>query len=144
MAEQVIDASLAIKWVVKGEPFRNKARQLLRDARLKDVTLIGPPLLEYEVESNLQRHLHHGRATIEAVDASLSAFYAVGVRIVTHPNIVRRAREIARRFNQERIYDSLYAALAKLRGCEFWTADKVFYDAVKSVLSFVKYLPDYP
>lgn len=37
-----------------------------------------------------------------------------------------------------------YAALAELRGCEFWTADKVFYDAVKAVLSFVKYLPDYP
>ena len=143
MAEQVIDASVAIKWVVKGEPFRNKARRLLYDARLKDITLIGPPLLEYEVESNLQRRLHHGRATIEAVDASLSAFYAVGVRVVTHPDIVRRAREIARQFNQERIYDSLYAALAELRGCEFWTADKVFYEAVKSVLSFVKYLPEY-
>ena len=49
MAEQVIDASVAIKWVVKGEPFRDKARQLLRDARSKGIMLIGPPLLEYEV-----------------------------------------------------------------------------------------------
>jgi predicted nucleic acid-binding protein len=143
MAEQVIDASVAIKWVVKGEPFRNKARQLLHDARLKGIALIGPPPLEYEVESNLQRCLHRGHATIAVVDASLNAFYAIGVRIVTHPDIVRRAREIARQFNQERICDSLYAALAELRGCEFWTADKVFHDAVKSVLSFVKYLPDY-
>jgi len=143
MTEQVIDASVAIKWVVKGEPFRNKARQLLRDARLKDITLIGPPLLEYEVESSLQSRLHRGRTTIATVDASLSAFYAVGVRIVTHPDIVRCAREMARQFHQERIYDSLYAALAELRGCEFWTADKVFHDAVKSGLFFVKYLPDY-
>ena len=103
MAEQVIDASVAIKWVVKGEPFRDKARQLLRDARLKGIILIGPPLLEYEVESVLQRRLCSGRATIAAVDASLTAFYAVGVRIVTHPDMVRRAREIARQFNQERI-----------------------------------------
>lgn len=144
MAEQVIDASIAIKWVVKGEPFRNKARQLLRDARLKGITLIGPPLLEYEVESTLQRRLHYGRVTIVAADASLRAFYTVGVRIATHPNLVRRAREIARQFKQERIYDSLYAALAELHGCEFWTADKVFYEAVKAVLSSVKYLPDYP
>jgi len=144
MAEQVIDASVAIKWVVKGEPFRNKARQLLHDARLIDITLIGPPLLEYEVESTLQRRLHYGRVTIVAADASLRAFYTVGVRIVTHPNLVRRAREIARQFKQERIYDSLYAALAELHGCEFWTADKVFYEAVKAVLPFVKYLPDYP
>jgi predicted nucleic acid-binding protein len=144
MAEQVIDASVAIKWVVKGEPFRNKARQLLRDARLKGIMLIGPPLLEYEVESVLQRRLYSKRATIAAVDASLAAFYAVGVQVVTHPDMVRRAREIARQSNQERIHDSLYAALAKLRNSEFWTADKAFYEAVKSVLSFVRYLPDYP
>lgn len=144
MTEQVIDASVAIKWVVKGEPFRNKARQLLRDARFKGIALVGPPLLEYEVESTLQRRLHYGRATIGAVDESLRAFYTVRVRIVTHPNMVRRARRIARRSKQERIYDSLYAALAELRGCEFWTADKVFYDAVKAVLPFVKYLSDYP
>jgi predicted nucleic acid-binding protein len=78
------------------------------------------------------------------VDASLAAFYAVGVQTVTHPDMVHWARTIARQFNQERIYDSLYAALAELRGCEFWTADKVFYDAVKSTLPFVKHLPDYP
>ena len=143
MAERVIDASIAIKWVVKGEPFRDKARQLLRDALLKGITLIGPPLLEYEVESVLQRRLCLRRATIAAVDASLAAFYALGIRVVTHPDMVHRARKIARQFNQERIYDSLYAALAELRGCEFWTADKAFYEAVKTELPFVKYLPDY-
>jgi len=36
------------------------------------------------------------------------------------------------------------AALAELRGCELWTADKAFFDAVKSALPFVKYLPNYP
>lgn len=144
MIEQVIDASVAIKWVVKGKPFRNKARQLLYDAHLNSITLIGPPLLEYEVESVLQRRLHYRRVTVTTVDASLAAFYAVKVRIVTHPNMVRRARKIARQFNQERIYDSLYAALAELRGCEFWTADRVFYNDVKSSLPFAKYLPNYP
>lgn len=143
MAEQVVDASVAIKWVVKGEPFRNKARQLLREARAKGIALIGPPLLEYEVESALQRRLHYNRTTTEAVDASLRAFYAVSIRIVTHPDMVQRAREIARQFHQERIYDSLYAALADLRDCQFWTADKIFYDAVRSGLSFVQYLPDF-
>ena len=143
MTEQVIDASVASKWVVKGEPFRNQARQLLRDARLRGIMLIGPPLLEYEVESTLKRRLYYGRVPITAVDASLSAFYRVGVQIVTHHDIVARAREIARRFKQERIYDALYAALAELHGCEFWTADKMFSDAVKRGLPFVKHLPDY-
>jgi len=143
MGEQVIDASVAIKWVVKGESFRKKALQLLRDAKLRGTILIGPPLLEYEVESNLQRRVYHGRATLAAADASLNAFYAVGIQILAHPTLVRRAREIARQFNQERVYDSIYAALAEIQGGEFWTADKNFYDAVKSSLLFVKYLPDY-
>lgn len=143
MAEQVIDASVAIKWVVKGEPYRNKARQLLRDAKSKGIALISPPLLEYEVESALQYRLHHKRVSKKAVDASLTAFYAVGVQIISQSEMISRAREIARQFNQERVYDSIYAALAELRGCEFWTADKAFYDAVKSKLAFVKYLADY-
>lgn len=143
MAEQVIDASVAIKWVVKGEPFRNSARQLLRDSRLRGIQLIGPPLLEYEVESTLQRFLYNRWATTAAVDAALAAFYAVKVRNVTHPDLVWRAREIAREFDQERIYDAVYAALAELRGCEFWTADRVFYEAVMHDLAFVRFLPDY-
>lgn len=144
MPEQVIDASVALKWVVRGEPFRGKAMRLLRDARVNSIALIAPRLLIYEAESMLQRRLHNGRATLAATDAALTAFYRVGIQIHTHADMVRRAREIARQFHQERIYDSLYAALAELRGCEFWTADKAFFDAVKATLNFVKYLPDYP
>jgi predicted nucleic acid-binding protein len=121
-----------------------KARQLVRDARANGILLVAPPLLLYEVESTLQRHLQHGRVSLAATDTSLTAFYAVGVQIHTHPDLVRRAREIARRCHQERIYDSLYAALAELRGCTLWTADAAFYNAVKAALPFVKHLPDYP
>ena len=64
-------------------------------------------------------------------------------RLFSMTNLVKRARQIARQFGQPQIYDSLYAALAELRGCEFWTADKRFYDAVKGGLPFVKYLVHY-
>jgi predicted nucleic acid-binding protein len=58
-------------------------------------------------------------------------------------SIRQRAREIAEKFNQRSVYDSTYAALAELRNCEFWTADKVFYNAVKIDLKYMRYLPDY-
>ena len=67
----------------------------------------------------------------------------VPVQIMAHPDLRGRAREIALRFNLGTVYDATYAALAEVRGCEFWTADKAFYDAVKSGLAFVRYLPDY-
>jgi predicted nucleic acid-binding protein len=144
MSEWCVDASVGVKWVVKGELYHDKAIKLLQDSLAGGIVLISPPLFEYETESALQTKVVRGRATVADVDLALQALATIGVQIVTHLDMVRRAREIARQFNQPKIYDSLYAGLAELRGCEFWTADKPFYDAVKAGLAFVKYLPDYP
>ena len=54
MPERCVDASLAIKWVVPGEPWRNKARKLLTESLAAGLTLVAPPLFEYETESVLQ------------------------------------------------------------------------------------------
>jgi len=144
MPERCVDASVGVKWVVKGEPFRAKAQKLLKESLADGITLIAPPLFEYEVESVIQTKVVRGLATVADADLALQALAAAGVQLVAHPDAVKRAREIARQFSQPKIYDSLYAALAELRGCEFWTADKNFYDAVKTSLLFGKYLPDYP
>jgi predicted nucleic acid-binding protein len=142
-AELCVDASIAAKWAISGEPFRQKARQLLRDARARGMILIAPPLFEMEVDSIFQTRVLKGLATPAVADQSLAGIDAVGVVIVTHPDMRRRAREIARQFRQPKVYDATYAALAELRGCEFWTADQAFHTAVKAALPFVKYLPDY-
>jgi predicted nucleic acid-binding protein len=117
---------------------------LLHDSLSAGLTLIAPPLFEYETGSVLQGRLQSGSIPIREADTALARLTAIGVYSFTHPGMIKRAHAIARQFNQPNIYDSLYAALAELRGCEFWTADKAFYDAVKARLSFVKYLPDYP
>jgi len=144
MPERCIDASLAIKWVVKGEAWRKKARQFLVESLSAGFTLLAPSLFEYETESVLQGLLQSGALSLAETDTALVHLATINVQVVTHPNMVKRARQIARQFNQHNVYDSLYAALAELRGCEFWTADKIFYDAVKAALPFVKYLLNYP
>ncbi len=144
MPERCVDASVAIKWVVKAETWRKKARRFLLDSLQNGYTLIAPPLFAYETESVLQERLYSQRMTVVDVDEALTRLATFGVQAVTHPDMVPHARAIARQFNQPRIYDALYAALADLRGCKFWTADRRFYDAVKADLAFVKYLPHYP
>lgn len=141
--EKCIDANVAIKWVIKGEPHRHRARKLLQDAIQSGVTLIAPPMYEYETESVLQGRIINKKSNIQEIDAALASLEKAGVQLISTPTLVKRSREIARQYNQPQIYDSLYAALAELRGCEFWTADKRFYDAVKSGLPFVKYLAHY-
>jgi len=143
MPERVIDASVAVKWVMKGESHRKQARKLLHDSLAAGIRLIAPPLFESETESVIQEEVFLGNVSVADGDKALRAFDRVGVQIIHDPHVKERARQIARQFNQRRVYDATYAALAELRGCEFWTADKAFYDAVKAALPFVKYLPDY-
>jgi predicted nucleic acid-binding protein len=143
MLEWCIDASVAVKWVLIDEMWRKKARRLLFDSIKSDILLIAPPLFEYETESVLQERLYFGKLTVTEANTAIEKLNSIGVQIVNEINMIKCARDIARRFNQTKIYDSAYAALAQIRGCEFWTADKAFYDVVKSTLSFVRYLPDY-
>jgi len=144
MAERCIDASIAIKWFIKGEAFRNKALKFLRESQAAGFTLIAPPLFEMETDSIIQTRVVEGRTTPLIADQTLALLDTAPVGILTHSRMRQRARAIARQFKQRKVYDATYAALAELRGCEFWTADKIFYDDVKAVLLFVKYLPDYP
>lgn len=48
MTEFCVDASIAVKWAVKGEPFRAKARAFLKDAGAKGAKLIAPPFFAGE------------------------------------------------------------------------------------------------
>lgn len=143
MLERVIDASLAVKWVMKGELRRQQALKLLRESLNYGIRLIAPPLFESETESVIQEEVSFGHVSVSDADKALHALEHANVQIIHDSRVKERARRIARQFNQRRVYDATYAALAELRGCEFWTADKAFYEAVKSGLTFVKYLLDH-
>jgi predicted nucleic acid-binding protein len=144
MPERVIDASVAVKWVMQGESHRRQARKLLRESTTAGIRLIAPPLFESETESVIQEEVFLRHISVADADRALLDLDRTGVQIIHDPRVKEHARQIARRFNQRRVYDATYAALAELRDCEFWTADRAFYDAVKIGLTFVKYLPDYP
>ena len=141
MPERVIDASVALKWVVKSESDRKLARRLLSESQAAGITLIAPPLFESETESMIQEQVYLGNISVSEADRAIRVLNRTAVQIIHDDQLKDRARQIARRFNQRRVYDSTYAALAELRGCEFWTADKAFFDAVKTGLAFVKFLP---
>jgi predicted nucleic acid-binding protein len=138
-----VDASVVLKLVLKGESYRIRARQLVRDCLIGNITLIAPPLFECETDSVIQKRVWEGRVSLDNATMAYAALDKIPICVMTHANLRQRAREIAAQFHLRTVYDATYAALAELVGCEYWTADKVFYDAVASALPFVKYLPDY-
>jgi len=141
--ELCIDASVVVKLVLKGETHRATARRLLRDCLVNNISLIAPHLFECEIDTVVRRRVQEGRLSLANAKKALAGLDRVPVQVMAHPDLRACAREIALRLNLRTVYDATYAALAEIRGCEFWTADKVFHGAVKSVLPFVKYLPDY-
>jgi len=142
--EWCVDASVAVKWAVKGEPFRSKALRLLAECGTKGIRLIAPPFFSSETDSVIRRRVFEGKLPPSEENKAYAALDRAPVQVLDMPELRERAREIARQFRQRNVYDSVYAALAELRGCDLWTADKQFYDAVKDKLKFVKFLPDYP
>ena len=144
MSELCIDASVVVKLVLKGEPHRSAARRLLRDSLVNEVKLIAPPLFESEADTVIFKRIYDGKLSLVEAHQALAGLDRIPVQLLTHPNLRQRAREIAEHFKLSMVYYATYAALAEVRGCAFWTADKEFYDTVKTVLPFVKHLPDYP
>jgi predicted nucleic acid-binding protein len=143
MTERCVDASIAVKWAVRGEPFRAEALAFLKEAGIGGIRLIAPPILPSEADGAICKRVFDGRMSPGEARKAYAILDASGVEIVNMPGVQQRAREIAQQFNQRLVYDATYAALSELRSCEFWTADKAFYDVVKAVLIFVRYLPDY-
>jgi predicted nucleic acid-binding protein len=144
VSERCIDASVMVKLALKGESHRITTRRLVRESTAAGIELIAPPLFESEVDTVIRKRVGTGKLSLKNAHKAYRVLDRAPVQIATHPSLRQRARDIAERFNLPSVYDATYAALAELRGCEFWTADRVFYDTVKAVLKFVKCLPDYP
>ncbi len=144
MTELCVDASVAVKWAVKGEQHRSKARKLLHDAVARGLDLIAPPFFTAEVDTAIQRRVHQGRFTPAQAQAAFALLDAAPVLILNIPGVRQQARRIAEQFHQPTVYDATYLALAELRGCEFWTADEPLFKLVSPTLSFVRFLPNYP
>ena len=143
MKERCVDASVAIKWVIATESEREKAVALLQDSIRAGVTLLAPALFPVEVDSIIRKRVHNGSLTRDEGVQAYAQLDAVPVQIIEPPGLRQRAREIAERFNQRLVYDSLYAALADLRQCDLWTADTRFHRVVKADLPFVRHIADY-
>ncbi len=141
MKERCVDASIAIKWAVKGEAFRNIARAFLADAGANGFRLIPQPLFISEVDSVIRRRVFENKMPPSEAKKAYKILDSAPVEIVDILDARQQARQIAEKYRQKTVYDATYAALAFLRDCEFWTADKLFYEAVQSGLRFVKYLP---
>ncbi len=139
----VIDASLAINFVIPAQPYHAQTAALFRGWAAAQMVLAAPPLFESETDSVIRRYVYQGVLDRDAGRAAQELMDALPVRIVHDGRVRGRARQIAEAFNQDRVYDATYAALAGLMGCEFWTADRAFHRVVNDSLQHVRFVGEF-
>jgi len=140
----VVDASLAIKWVLS-ETDSALAVKLLNKWTGEGKEMSAPALFTYEVTNILYRRALRGLLTYEEAMRALTDIFAVTVSLdfSLYENISTQAMKLAHRFKLPAAYDAHYLALAERENCEYWTADTRLWNSVKNKLSWVHWLGDY-
>ena len=126
MSSYVVDASVAVKWILP-EIYSDNAKCIFKKCK----TLLAPDLIYSEVASVLWKRSRKKEITKEEALISLQVFGEIPFKIITSWPISLLALEIAQRSDRS-IYDSLYLAVAMQQKTKMITADKRLYNSLSN------------
>lgn len=137
----VVDASVVLKWQLDDEEYVPQATALRDDFYLKEtMKAIAPQLLVYEVVNGIVTATKRKRIASDNAIEAISNLMALGVELREINPL--KVLGLALQYNLA-AYDAAYLALAEAEGCELWTGDRQFYQAVKGELPWAKWVGDY-
>jgi len=116
----VVDANVAIKWVVE-QPHWERAREVIA----RGVTLMVPGMFVAEVTSTLGRYVRARIITLEQARRGLTSILGQISVFEQDASLAEEALSKGAELDYPP-YDCFYLALAMLRGAPFVTADKRF------------------
>jgi predicted nucleic acid-binding protein len=138
----VVDASLAIKWVLK-EPYTEQALALAEEWAVAGTRPAAPCLLLVEATNVLHRRATLGDISLSQAKELLAGLLDMGIEIRESPQIHFRAIELAQELHRPAVYDTHYLALADILGCDLWTADEQFFNSIKERHLGIKWLGEF-
>ncbi|MDQ7829987.1 MAG: type II toxin-antitoxin system VapC family toxin [Armatimonadota bacterium] len=123
MAEVCVDASLVLKLVLP-ETKSDVVREHWKAWQAEGTEPIAPWLWLFEAHAVLRRKVARGELLdMEAQDA-WRTLRRQGIRTAHPRGLFDRAWAIAAVLGRPTTYDTVYLAVAELRGCELWTVDE--------------------
>ena len=139
----VVDASLAVKWLVS-EMDSDIAEVLLRDWARHNVEIAAPMMILTEVSNALFKKIRMQAIRSGDIGRLLDQFMDSGINFHESVTMHERAIGLALSLGEQDSYDCHYLALAESLDCEFWTADRAFYDVAHEKHPRVRYLRPIP
>lgn len=125
MTKYVVDANVAVKWVLP-EIHAEAASRLLSS----DNSLLVPDFFFPEVGNILWKQVRFGSATLEEAQFNFNQIAITPLQVCESKLLIPAALSIAVRV-QQAVYDCVYLALAVAENCQMVTADKRFVNALQ-------------
>ena len=138
----VVDASLAVKWLVE-EDDSDKAHAALQSWVARDITRIAPHLMPFEVANALHRRVLRGELNVGDSIRLIARLLESRLELHQPPDLHVRALQLASQLKQNAAYDAHYLALAESVGCELWTADERLYRAASPSIGNVRWIGEF-
>ena len=132
----VVDASLAVKWLVS-EMDSDIAEVLLRDWARHNVEIAAPMMILTEVSNALFKKVRMQAIRSGDIGRLLDQFMDSGINFHESVTMHERAIGLALSLGEQDSYDAHYLALAESLDCDFWTADEPFYRAARGLYPHV-------
>ncbi len=147
MSDLVVDANVAVKWVIE-EEHSDRSQKLFEDTVRARDRLIGPPRPIREVVSVIYQRLRskdpERHISEQEAEAALERFLALPVLVVAPEGLYAKSFSLARAHGLTNTYDSQYVALAEILGVELWTDDRALLKALDARAQWVRSIGDYP
>jgi len=139
--EFVVDASASVNFAVSTLPFHFQARQLLEECARLGVQMVAPAWWQAEADTALRKMVNAKILSPSAGQSAQQLLDALPIAVIYDPAVRVLARDLADLVKQVKVYDAVYLALAQVRGCVFWTADKRLFNAAQTAgLNYVREL----
>lgn len=143
MAPITLDASVAVKWLLRDEEHVTHALALRAAIVAHDLAVVVPPNFPIEVAHALVRAVRRGRYDPDDLDRGIQAIMDLDCELDVRPEIAVGAASLAHRLRTS-AHDAAYLVVAKSRGATFITADRALRDAGLAAGFDVAWLADLP
>jgi predicted nucleic acid-binding protein len=137
VSKVVVDASLALRWVLRDEK-EARADALLEQWIASITEMLAPPLFPAETTNALYLSVKRNRLTMAEAQLALDTIMQLGVQITEPSDLYRHSLRLAATYSLSNAYDAQYLALAEIESCELWTADERLAATIKPSPSWLK------
>ena len=139
MKSAVLDASVILKWYLFDETYGQKALDLLHRFITRELNILSPSLLEYEVINGLIIAQKREGIREEKILEAIEGFFDLQIDLKDLSHFYQKALHYCKLYNRS-LYDASYLALAETEGIPLITVDEGLFHAVKKDLKWVTWI----